>query len=451
MTVYISPNPGKAMAYGISQRAAQILLTHGAQVLMQDGLQAECMTMGVEYLTQKECLERTDVILTIGGDGTILHEANLSLEYRKPILGINLGRCGFLATCEVDEMEAKLSAVARGEYFLDNRMLLYVRVLGDDSWEGHALNDVVMTKGRLQQAVDFSIYCDDILVEHYRGDGVIVATPTGSTAYSLAAGGPILDSQTKGIVVTPICPHSLASPAMVFAQERKINLCVGQVADEEVFISCDGDAGYSVKAGATAEVRLSDQVVQLITFSSRPLTRNCAADDDTNTTKGEDHMGRTSRGDNKSKQQRQQTILRLIQENPISRQETLLEYLSKEGFDATQATISRDIREMNLVKAATTTGYRYVSSHSEALNPKMQARFETIFHESVLGVDFAGHVVLVKCYSGMANAACEVFDALKWKNVVGTLSGDDTFLIVARSERDAKTICTELGHYIGQK
>ena len=267
MTVYISPNPGKAMAYGISQRAAQILLTHGAQVLMKDGLQAECMTMGVEYLTQKECLERTDVILTIGGDGTILHEANLSLEYRKPILGINLGRCGFLATCEVDEMEAKLSAVARGEYFLDNRMLLYVRVLGDDSWEGHALNDVVMTKGRLQQAVDFSIYCDDILVEHYRGDGVIVATPTGSTAYSLAAGGPILDSQTKGIVVTPICPHSLASPAMVFAQERKINLCVGQVADEEVFISCDGNAGYSVKAGATAEVRLSDQVVQLITFS----------------------------------------------------------------------------------------------------------------------------------------------------------------------------------------
>jgi len=267
MTVYISPNPGKAMAYGISQRAAQILLTHGAQVLMQDGLQAECMTMGVVYLPQKECLERTDVILTIGGDGTILHEANLSLEYRKPILGINLGRCGFLATCEVDEMEAKLSAVARGEYFLDNRMLLYVRVLGDNSWEGHALNDVVMTKGRLQQAVDFSIYCDDILVEHYRGDGVIVATPTGSTAYSLAAGGPILDSQTKGIVVTPICPHSLASPAMVFAQERKINLCVGQVADEEVFISCDGDAGYSVKAGATAEVRLSDQVVQLITFS----------------------------------------------------------------------------------------------------------------------------------------------------------------------------------------
>ena len=267
MTVYISPNPGKPMAYGISQRAAQFLMAHGAKVLMQVNLREECNTMGVQFLPQKECLEKTDVILTIGGDGTILHEANLSLEYHKPILGINLGRCGFLATCEVDEMEQKLSAVARGDYMLDTRMLLYVRVLGDDSWEGHALNDVVMTKGRLQQAIDFSIYCDDILVEHYRGDGVIVATPTGSTAYSLAAGGPILDSQTKGVVVTPICPHSLASPAMVFAQERKINICVGQVADEEVFISCDGAAGYSLCAGATAEVRLSDQIVQLITFS----------------------------------------------------------------------------------------------------------------------------------------------------------------------------------------
>ena len=267
MTVYISPNLGKPMAYGISQRAAQILMAHGAKVLMQLDLREECNTMGVQFLPQTECLEKTDVILTIGGDGTILHEANLSLEYHKPILGINLGRCGFLATCEVDEMETKLAAVARGEYSLDSRMLLYARVLGEDNWKGHALNDVVVTKGRLQQAIDFSIYCDDILVEHYRGDGVIVATPTGSTAYSLAAGGPILDSRTKGIVVTPICPHSLASPAMVFAQERKINICVGQVADEEVFISCDGAAGYSLCAGATAEVRLSDQIVQLITFS----------------------------------------------------------------------------------------------------------------------------------------------------------------------------------------
>ena len=147
-------------------------------------------------------------------------------------------------------------------------------------------------------------------------------------------------------------------------------------------------------------------------------------------------MGRNNPAEAKGKTERQQTILRLIQEHPISRQEVLLEHLRQEGFEVTQATAD---------------GYRYVSSHNESLNPKMQGRFETIFHESVLGVDFAGHVVLVKCYSGMANAACGVFDALKWKNVVGTLSGDDTFLIVARSERDAKTICSELTRHIGQK
>ena len=267
MTVYISPNPGKSSARELALRAAQILRTHGASVLMEQKWKQDCNIAGVEYLPFEACMEQTDVILTIGGDGTILHVANLTLSYHKPILGINLGRCGFLATCEVDELETKLSAVAHGLYNLDTRMLLYVRVLGDTGWEGHALNDVVVTKGRLQQAIDFSVYCDDILVEHFRGDGVIVATPTGSTAYSLAAGGPILDSQTKGIVVTPICPHSLATPAMVFAQERKIHICVGQVVDNEVFISCDGHSGYPLRAGATAMVRLSDQVIQLITFS----------------------------------------------------------------------------------------------------------------------------------------------------------------------------------------
>ena len=155
-------------------------------------------------------------------------------------------------------------------------------------------------------------------------------------------------------------------------------------------------------------------------------------------------MAHVRKEEAKSKGDRLQTILRLVQEHPISRQEVLLDYLRKEGFDVTQATISRDIRELCLVKAATAEGYRYVSSRNESFNPKTQGRFET-----VLGVDYAGHVVLVKCYSGMANAACEVFDALQWKNVVGTLSGDDTFLIVARSERDAKTICTELTRHIG--
>lgn len=145
-------------------------------------------------------------------------------------------------------------------------------------------------------------------------------------------------------------------------------------------------------------------------------------------------MARSRKEDVKSKGERQQVILRLVPGTPDQPAGSSAgSPFQKRDSRVTQATVSRDIRELCLVKAATAEGYRYVSSRNESFNPKTQGRFETIFHESVLGVDYAGHVVLVKCYSGMANAACRVFDALQWKNVVGTLSGDDTFLIVARS------------------
>ena len=152
------------------------------------------------------------------------------------------------------------------------------------------------------------------------------------------------------------------------------------------------------------------------------------------------------------KSARHQAILDLIEQHPIDRQEDLLAHLREEGFDVTQATVSRDIRELQLVKTATADGrYRYVPASASGKVTHSPSRFEMIFRESVLKVDYAGHMVLVKCFSGMANAACEVFDAKQWDNVVGTLSGDDTFLIVARSERDAKTICSELTRYVGQR
>ena len=152
----------------------------------------------------------------------------------------------------------------------------------------------------------------------------------------------------------------------------------------------------------------------------------------------------------KTKQERLQAILKLIEEHPINRQEELLQYLRADGFDITQATVSRDIRELCLVKAATEHGgYRYVAGHGgHAYGSKNLSRFEMIFRESVLKVDYAGHIVLVKCYSGMANAACEVFDAMNWPAVVGTLSGDDTFFVLARTEHDAKAMCNELSRYV---
>lgn len=151
------------------------------------------------------------------------------------------------------------------------------------------------------------------------------------------------------------------------------------------------------------------------------------------------------------KRARHKAILELIEKYPIDRQEELMRHLGECGFEVTQATVSRDIRELRLIKAATGNGgYRYVSSAPGGQNVHSATRFETIFRESVLKVDYAGHLVLVKCYNGMANAACEVFDSMVWNGIVGTLSGDDTFFILLRTEEAARAICDELNQYVSR-
>ena len=149
------------------------------------------------------------------------------------------------------------------------------------------------------------------------------------------------------------------------------------------------------------------------------------------------------------KNQRHQKILELINSYPIEKQEDLLDKLRDAGFQVTQATVSRDIRQLRLVKAATGDGhYRYTTSASQGASGDRPSRFEMIFSESVLSVDSAGHIVMVSCHSGMANAACEVFDLVKWENVIGSLAGDNTFIILMRSEEAAKQIVVELRKYI---
>ena len=149
------------------------------------------------------------------------------------------------------------------------------------------------------------------------------------------------------------------------------------------------------------------------------------------------------------KNARQAKILELIEREPIDRQEVLMASLREAGYHVTQATVSRDIRELGLIKVSAGAGkYRYVSAAGTGKNAHSPGRFEMIFRESVLKVDYAGHFVLVKCYSGMANAACEVFDAKQWNGVVGTLSGDDTFFILMRTEDGAAEICKSLQQYV---
>lgn len=149
------------------------------------------------------------------------------------------------------------------------------------------------------------------------------------------------------------------------------------------------------------------------------------------------------------KNQRHQKILELINAYPIERQEDLLTRLRESGFEVTQATVSRDIRQLRLVKAATGDGhYRYTTPAGQHGQGDKPSRFETIFGESAIQIESAGHIVMVKCHSGMASAACEVFDLVTWEDVVGSLAGENTFIILMRSEEAAGRLVVELSKYV---
>lgn len=269
MKAYVVPNAQRPHTIQVAVQAAEILLRNGCTVYMDQSCMEQTNCKHVVYADVAQCCEMADAIITVGGDGSILHSAMVSLPYNKPILGINVGRCGFLATCEPEQMEDTLVRVVHGDYQLDSRALLQVSVLGHGTkMEYFALNDVIIRNGRVQHAIDIAITCDNIPVQNYRGDGVIVATPTGSTAYSMSAGGPILDAKLNALVLTPICPHSLQNAAMVFSADRHLQVMLDSSYPEEILVTCDGRTSFSLDIDEKVDVTLSDKHINLISFSN---------------------------------------------------------------------------------------------------------------------------------------------------------------------------------------
>ena len=255
----------KPEAAGVLLQAAQLLLAEGTRVVLaaEDGF---APPDGAVCLPGAQALTQVDAVVTVGGDGTMLHAAKECARHGLPVLGINLGRTGFLATCELDEMEQKLHKLAAGEFSVEHRALLQAECTGADG-PLIALNDLVVYSGHRRQTVDLDIRCDGLPVSNCRGDGVILATPTGSTAYSLSAGGPILDARIRGLVVTSICAHSLQRPAIVFAADRRITVRPGADQRGPILISSDGEREIELPAGGELRAGLSEKSVKLITFN----------------------------------------------------------------------------------------------------------------------------------------------------------------------------------------
>jgi NAD+ kinase len=207
-----------------------------------------------------------DLLIVLGGDGTLLSMARAVGDLGVPLLGVNLGGLGFLTATTLEEMPAALEAVLVGRMVVDERMLLTVRVRrnGQPLCEYVALNDVVITKSAMSRIIDLAVAVEGQHATAYRADGLIISTPTGSTAYSLSAGGPILFPTMDGIVLTPICSHTLTNRPIVLPSHLRVEVTL--LADQEVMATVDGQIGVNLRVRDTVEVVKAGGRVRLVRF-----------------------------------------------------------------------------------------------------------------------------------------------------------------------------------------
>ncbi len=212
-----------------------------------------------------ELPELVDVILVFGGDGTFLRVARLVCKYDIPILGVNLGGLGFLTELTMDELYPMMERIISGDYSVEKRDMLNATIhRGTDRMGDYiVLNDIVVNKGAVARIVDLAIYINDSHITTFRADGLILATPTGSTAYSLSAGGPIVYPTLPLTIITPICPHTLSNRPLVVSSETTIRVKV-LTDTHDVYLTLDGQVGVNLKMGDVIELKKADTTVKLI-------------------------------------------------------------------------------------------------------------------------------------------------------------------------------------------
>lgn len=271
--IIVTPNPYRDKNFQTVRAAMDILRAAGADVRL-------CLPFEVEkdYALPRDLrfhrLDRempgADAAVCFGGDGTILHIAKQATRHGVPVLGVNIGTMGFMAELENTELEL-LGRLATGQFEIDSRMMLDVTVARERNIIFHeqCLNDVVITKGAVARIVHLSVSCDGVQAMECGGDGVIIATPTGSTAYNLSAGGPIVEPEAHNILVTPICAHDMGSRCMVTSDNRTIRVELTRNARRNAYVSVDGGKALRMNVGDVATVRRADRETRLIRLKER--------------------------------------------------------------------------------------------------------------------------------------------------------------------------------------
>lgn len=263
--ILVWPNPEKDQVRGLVLRMHDWMTSQGVELVMPDDL-AQAVGLPDNGRHWEE-LADMDFVCTVvlGGDGTLLRAAKQLARLDSPILGVNLGHLGFLTEVEVPELYASLAAVVRGEYVFDERQLLTARVVRNNQVlaEFEAMNDVVVAKGPFARLINLETFVDSAYVTTYPADGLIIATPTGSTAYSLSAGGPILTPDLDVVVLTPICPHSFFDRSIVLSRRQEVRIRIRTV-HRDTLVTIDGQEVHPLEDGDEVVVVASSTSIRLI-------------------------------------------------------------------------------------------------------------------------------------------------------------------------------------------
>lgn len=221
-----------------------------------------------QSLSREELGQTSEVLISLGGDGTMLASARAVGKHQTPILGINLGGVGFLTEINSGDLQNTLNKLKEGDYFIEKRMVLETEIEGVKKFDQYALNDVVIDKGEVARLFLLHLYAQEEFICSYSADGLIISTSTGSTAYNLAAGGPIINPQMNAIIVSPICPHTLASRTIVFPDNETLKITV-ELPSREAVLTIDGQVAFGLKSGSSVLVRKAKHSVNLIKFRDR--------------------------------------------------------------------------------------------------------------------------------------------------------------------------------------
>lgn len=246
---------------------AKKLTTFGFRCIIDSDFKDRVVSADISFLCAEECDAKADVIVSIGGDGTMLKTAQRALSSNKPIFGLNAGRIGFLCAFDFEEIDS-LQTEDIVQLRLSERMLLEVRIDGDDEVY-YAVNDAVVNKGGISRTIELEVRAGKSLIGDYRADGVIVSTPTGSTGYSLSAGGPIIEPHLDIVLVTPICAHAMFSRGIALSGDEDIRIQSTGRTDNNVYLSVDSSYTFLLKDDFGVSIKKSKKMLKLLTSDKR--------------------------------------------------------------------------------------------------------------------------------------------------------------------------------------